>query len=70
MMYRCLAEQPKLGGKTVLVVDTSGSMTARLSAKSEMSRMEVAAALAILARELCEEVVIYCTAAENRGTGT
>jgi len=65
MMYRCLAEQPKLGGKTVLVVDTSGSMTARLSAKSEMSRMDVAAALAILARELCEEAVIYCTAGDD-----
>lgn len=65
MMYRCLAEQPKLPGKTVLVVDTSGSMGARLSAKSEMTRMGVAASLAILARELCEEPVIYCTAGND-----
>jgi hypothetical protein len=65
MMLRCLEGQPKLLGKTVLVVDTSGSMTARLSAKSEMSRMDVAAALAILARETCEEPVIYCTAGDD-----
>ena len=65
MMLRCLAAQPKLPGKTVLVVDTSGSMMDRLSAKSEMSRMDVAAALAILARELCEEPVIYCTAGDD-----
>lgn len=65
MMLRCLAGQTKIPGKTVLVVDTSGSMTARLSAKSEMSRMDVAAALAILARELCEEPVIYCTAGND-----
>lgn len=65
MMYRCLAGRPRLGGKTVLVVDTSGSMTARLSGRSEMSRMDVAASLAVLARELCEEVAIYCTAGND-----
>jgi 60 kDa SS-A/Ro ribonucleoprotein len=66
MMLRSLEGQKKIPGKTVLVVDTSGSMTARLSARSEMSRMDVAAALAVLARELCEEAVIYCTAGNDR----
>jgi hypothetical protein len=65
MMFRCLEGEPKLPGRTVLVVDTSGSMTARLSARSQMSRMDVAAALAILAREICEELVIYCTAGDD-----
>jgi hypothetical protein len=65
MMLRCLEAQPKLSGKTILIVDTSGSMGARLSARSEMSRMDVAASLAILARELCEEPVIYCTAGDD-----
>jgi hypothetical protein len=65
MMLRCLGAQPKLSGKTVLVVDTSGSMTARLSARSDMIRMDVAASLAILARELCEEPIIYCTAGDD-----
>lgn len=62
MMLRCLESQPKLPGKTILIVDTSGSMTSRLSSKSDMSRMDVAASLGILIRELCENPVIYCTA--------
>lgn len=65
MMYRCLEGQAKLPGKTVLIVDTSGSMGARLSARSEMSRMQVAASLAVLSSELCEEPVIYCTAGDD-----
>jgi len=65
MMLRCLEEQKKLPGKTVLVIDTSGSMHARLSAKSELNRKDVAAALAILAREVCEEASVYCTAGDD-----
>lgn len=65
MMLRCLAGQVKLPGKTVLMIDTSGSMAARLSAKSELSRKDVAAALAILVREVCEEPVVYCTAGDD-----
>jgi len=65
MMLRCLEGQTKLAGKTVLVIDTSGSMGARLSAKSELSRKDVAAALAILVREVCDEPVIYCTAGDD-----
>lgn len=65
MMLRCLEGQTKLPGKTVLVIDTSGSMNANLSARSRMSRKDVAAALAILAREVCEEPVIYCTAGND-----
>lgn len=65
MMLRCLKEQEKLRGKTVLVLDTSGSMASRISGKSELTRLQTAAALAILAREICEEVVIYCTAGND-----
>ncbi|VTR94219.1 trove domain-containing protein : Uncharacterized protein containing a von Willebrand factor type A (VWA) domain OS=Singulisphaera acidiphila (strain ATCC BAA-1392 / DSM 18658 / VKM B-2454 / MOB10) GN=Sinac_2557 PE=4 SV=1: TROVE: TROVE [Gemmata massiliana] len=65
MMLRCLEGQKLLPGKTVLVIDTSGSMGARLSSKSELSRKDVAAALAILAREVCEEAAIYCTAGDD-----
>jgi hypothetical protein len=65
MMFRCLAGQKKLPGRTILVIDTSGSMAVRLSAKSEMTRKDVAAALAILAREICEDAVIYCTAGDD-----
>lgn len=65
MMLAGLAERPKLPGRTVLVVDTSGSMTAPVSSKSEISRLDAAGALAILAREVCEDVVIYATAGSD-----
>lgn len=58
-MYRCLEGQPKLKGKTVLLVDVSGSMVARLSRRSEMMRTDAAYGLAVLLRELAEEVAIY-----------
>src|SRR3990167_5445110 len=47
VMMRCLSIQEKLLGKTVLILDVSGSMKKMLSLKSEISRMESAAALAI-----------------------
>ena len=60
MMFRALATQPKLSGKTVLVIDVSGSMFGTsISAKSDLDRFDAAAALAILCREICEEVEIY-----------
>lgn len=60
MMFRSCSELPKIKGKTVLMVDVSGSMFgAKVSAKSELDRFDAAAALAMLAREVCEEVEIY-----------
>lgn len=56
---------PKLSGRTVLVVDTSGSMTQSLSAKSELNRLDTAAALAVLIREQCEDPAIYQTAGDD-----
>lgn len=59
-MVRCLDGQPKLGGRTAIVVDTSPSMwQAKVSAKSDMDRFDAAAALAILCRETCESVRVY-----------
>lgn len=59
-MLRVCAELPTLAGVTALVVDTSPSMwDARISAKSELDRFEAAAALAILAREVCESVHVW-----------
>lgn len=65
MMIRSLSTAEKLKGKTLLVIDTSGSMGGRISEKSDLTRMEAAAALTVLARELCEDVVIYATAGED-----
>lgn len=58
-MFRCLAEVPKLGGKTALLIDHSGSMQAAVSAKSEISRFDAAAALAMILRETCERVRVF-----------
>jgi hypothetical protein len=67
LMLKCLAGYPKLTGKTVFVVDVSGSMGTSLSDKSSMSRLDAAAALTALMREVCEDPVIYATAG-NDGT--
>lgn len=58
-MLKSLEEREKLPGKTVILVDVSGSMAAPISQKSDLMRYDAASGLAILARELCENVAIY-----------
>ncbi|HEU5412420.1 MAG TPA: TROVE domain-containing protein [Candidatus Angelobacter sp.] len=58
-MFRALEGQSKLPGKTVLLVDVSGSMDAPLSRRSEMRRNDAAYGLAVLLREIAEDVSIY-----------
>lgn len=58
-MFRCLEGREKLGGKTVLLVDVSGSMNTALSGKSDMLRLDAAYGLAMLLRETCEDVHIF-----------
>jgi hypothetical protein len=58
-MLKNLRERPKLMGKTVLLLDVSGSMTAALSRRSEMLRTDAAYGLAILLREIAERASIY-----------
>lgn len=47
-LCEAISEMPILPGKTVVLVDVSGSMNDKLSAKSDMTRMDVAAALAAI----------------------
>jgi hypothetical protein len=58
-MLKSVASQPKLRGRTVLLVDVSGSMDAPLSRKSEMRRNDAAYGLAVLLREIAEDVDVY-----------
>lgn len=58
-MFDCVAELPKLFGKTVVLLDVSGSMVWKLSAKSTMTRSDVANGLGILLREVCEGVRVF-----------
>jgi 60 kDa SS-A/Ro ribonucleoprotein len=58
-MLRSLVDQPKLRGRTIVLVDISGSMTAPLSRRSEMRRTDTAYGLAVLVREICEQVAVF-----------
>lgn len=58
LMFKAIVDQPKLPGKTMLLVDGSGSMDDRLSGKGDILRFDAAVGLAILARELCQQVEI------------
>ena len=49
-MFKCLSGHVKLPGKTVLLVDVSGSMDAAVSRKSDLQRVDAAVALAMLLR--------------------
>lgn len=56
MMFKALGSRERILGHTVLLIDGSGSMQATVSAKSDITRRDAACALAILMRELCEDV--------------
>jgi 60 kDa SS-A/Ro ribonucleoprotein len=58
-MLKSVRGYARLPGRTRLLIDVSGSMDAALSAQSEMTRLEAACGLAILAREVCDEAAIY-----------
>lgn len=58
-MLASLRQQEKLPGRTVLLVDVSGSMMAALSRRSEMFRTDAAYGLAILLREICEKAITF-----------
>jgi len=58
-MFRAVAGAETLKGRTVLLVDVSGSMVAPLSRRSEMLRTDAAYGLAVLLREVAEKMVVY-----------
>src|ERR1044072_8751396 len=58
-MLKCLTSQEKFSGHTVLLLDVSGSMGATVSGKSEITRMDAACGVAMLMREVCEDITIY-----------
>lgn len=68
-MFRCCETMPKLGGETVLLLDVSGSMDEALSGPQyrgkrtgeaqQVNRIDAACGLAMVAREMCEDVAVY-----------
>lgn len=60
MMFRCIQGHEKLKGRTLLLVDVSGSMFGtKVSGKSDLDRFDAAGALAMLCREICEDAKIF-----------
>lgn len=57
--FECFAGREKLKGETIVLVDVSGSMDEKLSAKSEMRRMDVACSLAMIGREMFENLRVF-----------
>ena len=64
-MISSYANLPKLKGKTLFIVDVSGSMQVSISAKSDFSRYDAACAMAMLAANQCEDYEIVCTAGND-----
>lgn len=58
-MMRTLDGHAKLKGETRILIDVSGSMDTSMSARSEMLRIDAACGLAVLAREICEDVEVF-----------
>lgn len=64
-MVQSLSQATKLPGRTCYLIDVSGSMQSRLSEKGEMDRVDAACGLAMLMREVSEDVAIYATAGSD-----
>ena len=50
---------PKLPGKTVIAIDTSGSMSSNVSEKSEVTCGQVGMMLGLIANRICEDSLTY-----------
>lgn len=64
-MLRAVDGMPKLAGHTVVLVDVSPSMNAAVSAKSEVTRMDAAAGMAVLCREVCQTATVMAFSNET-----
>ncbi len=58
-MIAALGEMEMFPGKTCILVDTSGSMGSKVSEKSILQRVDAAAGMAIMTRELCDDVKVF-----------
>ena len=50
---------PKLPGKTVIAIDTSGSMGSRLSKNSDVMCCDISMLLGLIASKICDDAVVY-----------
>lgn len=64
-MIEAYKNLPKLPGKTLFIVDVSGSMDFLTSGSSQFNRMDQACAMAILAANQCEDYELVATAGND-----
>jgi hypothetical protein len=64
-MLKTYKNMPKLPGKTLFIVDVSGSMGSITSSGSNFSRLDQAASMAMLAANQCEDFELVCTAGSD-----
>ena len=55
----CFAGREKVKGRTFIVVDVSGSMDEKLSGRSELMRLDVACSLAMIGREMFDDLRVF-----------
>lgn len=58
-MIACLEEMEMFPGRTCILVDTSGSMSSTISDRSILRAVDAAAGMAIMVRELCDDVKVF-----------
>lgn len=65
LMLRCYEKVPKLKGRTLFILDRSGSMGSTISSKSKFTRQDAANAMAMLAVNVCEDCQLIVTAGSD-----
>jgi hypothetical protein len=58
LMLRSIEYVERLPGRTILMIDVSGSMDSPISSKSQMTRLDAACGLAIILRDICQDIGI------------
>lgn len=64
-MEASLSNLSRLDGRTLYLVDVSGSMQQTISGRGMLDRIDAASSLAMLLREVSEDVTIYATAGSD-----
>jgi len=57
--FECFTAREKNSGNTTILVDVSGSMNDRLSGRSELRRIDVACSLAMIGREMFDNLRVF-----------
>lgn len=68
-LFRCTNDKPRFDGRTVVVVDCSGSMDSNLSERSIVTRFDAAAGLAMICREICHECRVFAYGSRTKEVG-